>query len=854
MATTRQKQLSARYLARFLTVAALAVVALLAMGAFMRAPQPVAAQGSQVEVWLSSNGAYPDCDDPARFSDPDLELVAQSATSINYTHSVEDTEGHAYPQFRLYMCVPGDIVFTGTVEHGWSGYGAYTEQRGNIVAETSQSCYLDGWEDWEYDTDSVSGCGSVDYSLQNEKRFGGETCASGTVARYRIEIWEAALAFCNPQVAYGEVSISIAGEIGEQEENHCPDGIELITNTVSLGSSGSWSGSTSTAWDSFYARYTFEDPATSSLIHHVYLEANDEAWGATYYGDEMQEWTPGDGWTNDAYAFTVPNRTYPTLPDYDPFGSVAGPTAYVTVTNSYNPLDLVSVCVVPHYGPSSYCENGIEAVNGGPVYLDALNGAWSETVPVTSTHVVVQYVTENLAGGQFVAESQHIAGIENTLYYVSTASAPGDMITFTLPTTGVVKLYDDDVFLELYNRGEAVLLHSVCVVDADQYMPQLSAESCHLENPDFVGGLDGWGTSGSVTWSGLEENGAIQATGGGGAYQVPDQGTGTVWRMEVRAKSTGTPDLVYLGTSGTSILAGGPQVYSYTVGQYYSIVGEDVFVREGDTIQVSGADAWIDSVCLVDPNSVLPIQNCAFPTWNPSGSADSLLTYLIKYLADVVVWGICEVVRAITLAINWIYRLLKDMLLRVPALPDPDDGLVGWLEWIALLFDGYFQWFGINLPTFAEWFPRNLDRLVAFLFDLYEEFIYWLADQLQVDPWDLFDLMDAIWAEALLFWNEMVIEMGLEWQDLLLLLQNTANVLIVLLDGVREGVSGENVAYIGRDFSGIGSYIWVGVDFINEVISGTPLSALNLVALGVITITLAQWTAKRFTKSLESVS
>lgn len=636
----------------------------------------------------------------------------------------------------------------------------------------------------------------------------------------------------------------------------CGDGIELLTDTVALSTSGSWHGFTETVYSNIYARATFKEHGdTTGLIHNVYLQLNDEEWGMTFYGDEMQTWSAGEGWTDNPYTFTIPNRTYPEEPPYDPSGHVSGTNAAITITNGYNPLDLLSVCVVPYYGPSATCPDGIEALDGA-LFVSGFGGSWENTVPVTSTHVVVRYQVSNVAGGVLPVTQKFMPGIDYTLFFVEADAPPGQTITFTLPTTGVVKIYDDSVYLEFYNLGIDALLESVCIVDADAIMPQLTEGECHLINPDFVDTVStGWDTEGSVTWTDLEENGVIQANAWGTAYQAAIQTRGSVWRIEVRAKG----DEMLFGTPRTGLLAGGPQIFTETLGAYYDTYGHDIFVGNGDIVQVAGNDATIDSVCLVSPLSVIPIEeggllDCTFPEWDPDGSGDSLLIYLFNYIGYMIAWGVCELLRGMAIAFNALIDFIREILLRIPALSDPDDGLIGWLEWLALTLTTFLDWMGINVNEIFEWFPRNGERSIAWLYDLFEQFVFWLAEQLDMDPYAILDIVRLIGAEATLFWRLIEDEAWAEFQDLLLLLQNTANVLIVLIDGVREGVSGENVAYIGQDFSGVGQYIWIGVEFINDVISQTPLSALNLVALGVITIGLTQWTIKRFMSALESVS
>jgi hypothetical protein len=227
---------------------------------------------------------------------------------------------------------------------------------------------------------------------------------------------------------------------------------------------------------------------------------------------------------------------------------------------------------------------------------------------------------------------------------------------------------------------------------------------------------------------------------------------------------------------------------------------------------------------------------------------------LIKFLADIQQYVGCIILRAIALAVNAITGFLRDILLRIPALPNPDDGVYSWLEWIGMFFARYFDWIGLNLSGLTDWIPTNAGELADFLNNMFMEFIFWLSEQLEFDPFWLLETLDAIWDEALLFWDEIQLEAGIEFEDLLLLLQNMANVMLVLVDGVREGVSGETIAYIGEDFEGVGAFIWEGVNFLNTAIQDTPLVGLNLVALAAITLSLSQWTVKKFLETLEVVA
>jgi len=642
----------------------------------------------------------------------------------------------------------------------------------------------------------------------------------------------------------------------------CLDGMEVLSDMVTIPAEGTWQETVDTGWERFWVRYTFTEPNQAGILHRLTLRANDEYVIRQFYSDEVMTYDPETGtYLNDPWWWSVPNRHFSSYADYNPTGFVEGPEADLSVRSGYNPINLVSVCVVPYYGPSLLCPDGIEALgDDGPLYLDALSGAWQNTLVVTATHIVVRYNVENPMGygsRMLGTPFKFMPGIDYTLYYVQADIYAEDTITFTLPTTGVVKLYDDSLYLEFYNRYWPVILNSVCVIDAAEngYLEQLDAETCHLENPDFVQDLDGWTTDGTVTWDAYEENGvAILDTGQ--VYQTVNTERSRVWDLEVRARTdagSGYGGVMDFGTTRTALVDGGMQVDTATLAPYFGIHTNDVYVMPGDYIYVESEDAIIDSVCLVESSSPLGEFDCTFPVWDPEGSGDSLIIYVFHWLGDVLKWVVCEILRGITILFNEIYAFIRDIILRIPMIPDPGSGLISWIEWFQLLIAQFLDWFGFNIPTAMEWFPRNLEELARWLLYLLRGFVFWLAEALGLDPWMVWDTLDLIWTEARLFIHEMLIEIDIETDNALLLLQNTANVLIVLADGVRYGVSGNHVAYIGKDFSGIGGFIWTGVNFINEAVDLTPLSGLNILALGVIAWGLTLWTGKKFIKILESV-
>ena len=644
------------------------------------------------------------------------------------------------------------------------------------------------------------------------------------------------------------------------EIDYCPDGIELVTDTIILPASSTWTGNTLTEWDKLYVRYAFtETNLVGSRLHRLYMQVNEETVIRQFYTHEVLEYDiVNNTYIDEAWWYSVPNIHFAGEPDYDPTAYAVGPSAYLTVTNGYNALGLVSACVIPWYGPSEQCPDGIEALQDGPILLPALNGAWETTVPITSTHIVVRYnVQSTLVESPGVEYDpllgKFMPGIEWALYYVEALMEPSVEITFTLPFTGVTKIYDDDVFLEFYNKNWPVQLNSVCIIDATDYMEQLTDENCHLTNPDFVENVTvGWETDGMVTWTDLEENGAVILDTGQVAQTI-NTDVGRVWTLEVRAKDDGG-DLTF-GTPRTALVDRGMQTETVSLGEYYALYDNDIYVRPGDYIYVESGGAIVDSVCLVDTKGLFPEMDCDdFPEWNPAGSGDPLYIYLFKYIGDIIEWGVCEIVNALFVAANNTYRLIESILLRIPAFPDPGSGIISWLEWFSLLFTQLTDWVGINVPDIFGWFPRNGQAFSSWLESLVREFVFWLAEQLNLDPYEVWSTMSAILYEMKLFWQEIMLELEIEFDNALVLLENTANVFIVLADGVRSGVSGNRVEYIGKDFSGVGAYIWTGVDFINEMIDATPLSALNIIALGVLAFGLMVWTGKKFSHILEQVA
>ncbi len=671
--------------------------------------------------------------------------------------------------------------------------------------------------------------------------------------------------------------LGIDGEIPEPEIDYCPDGTEVLSETISLSAGSAWQTTVSESpYPRLYARYSFTEPGVNGLLHYVDIRANDEQVTRRFYGDEMQTWDPVEGWSNNAYIFSVPNVDDPEYSDYEPTGYVEGDGEVdLYAATGYNDLELVSVCLVP-VTTSEYCPDGIEALEDlEPVFLRASGGMWERRLTSEisgTTHYVVRYRVANPKPGGSPLDPTVITGkfmpqIQANFYYVEASIT--DAITFTLPTSGVLPLIDDYLNLKFYNRYDAVLLESVCVIDgSDEYYNHLTEDDCNLYNPDFftAPAPGDWSTDGSVNHYPASDEVHL---GAGLVFQPPIQARGNVWQLEVRAYSATSDEMSY-GTQRSSLFDRGPQMNTDVLGPSYGLYRNNIFVMPQDYVIVQSDAATVDYVCLMERAGVFDVPDCddVCPVWDPAGSGDPLLIYLIKYLADIVVCWICMILRFLAVMANTLWVMLEDILLRIPALPNvlSENFWAELLLFIRLAFEGFQDWIGqfffqdiqawvrAIIDDIGRWFGWQWRRVGQWLDWLLYDIVVWLAAQLGATPQDIFDLLYDLQYEARMFWVEMQAEILNETASAFHLLVNAADVLIILANGVRAGVSGNEIAYIGSDFGGIGGFIWDGVEFVNDAVDATPLSGLNIVALGVLTIGLLGWSLQKFMRMLEAFS
>ncbi len=662
------------------------------------------------------------------------------------------------------------------------------------------------------------------------------------------------------------------------EAEFCPDGTEVLTNTVVLSPGSPWQKTVETEHSRVKVRYTFSDTMQGgSVIHYVAMNVNETEVTRQFYTDEMQEWDPVTGWPDTPFSFMVPNTDDDEYSDYDPAAYETGPTLDLYASEGYNTLNLLSVCVI-QVQTSEFCQNGIEALEASPVYLSAAGGEWTRRLDAEEldglTHFVVQYRVSHpdWPGTNYPYDEiygKFMPQIQQNFFYVESPITYG--ITFTLPISNAFSLVDETLFLRFYNRNDAVLLNSVCIIDAtESYLSQLSTENCQLYNPDFVTppSAADWQTEGGVNHDLLIGTNGGVALSTGQVYQTPVIDVPNVWQMEVRASGNIGDDLVF-GTQRPSLLDGGMQLKTETLSAEYQLFRNNIYVTSQDWVAVQSTGASVDYVCLVQRSGILEMPDCntTKPVWDPSGSGDPLLIYLFKYIGDMIEWGVCVLLSILTMSFNYAVIRVEDLLLRIGPLPNPFGGNF-WEElklFIQLSFEGLVDYFGhAFLPNLSEWIRELIDqfgrwlsyqgrRILEWLDWLLYDIVLWLSQQFGVPPQAIYDALYDLGYEARMFWLEMQAEVLNEWYNALQLLTNMANVLITIASGVR-GVSGTTVAYIGADFTGVGGFIWDGVEFANDAVDMTPLSGLNVVALGVITIGLVGWTGRRFLRMLEAFS
>jgi hypothetical protein len=525
--------------------------------------------------------------------------------------------------------------------------------------------------------------------------------------------------------------------------------------------------------------------------------------------------------------------------------------------------------------PTDHCPDGTEVISD-PVYLMAGENWASDVISTEWDYIQARYTISNAnePAGRVLAGLATLNGKDWLWGPESNAS----IVSVTIPSSIG---YDEDpngpdVELGVRNTYDPFYLVSACIVPYSQTMVP---SDCNLVNHSFTEDLPGWSTL-VYDYLSSEEDGAISLDGGGTglASQVVTL-TGS-FRMEVRARSGGTSSEFRFG--GYEL--GWPfesQAFTETATSEYQIFNGYLYLdgRSNISLVSNDDDLIVDWVCLSGHDTSglpwkFPIPDCEFPTFDdhPEYSITEIgnwIDWLAQKTGELLKWVVCQMFVALFTIANMILEAIRAIGGFVgspdwPTLPD-EITFDSILEWLRQVYVAFFNWLGLNfnrfrdaIPTIAEWWWNVVLGVIGWIIDsLIGPIFGWLLDQLLATLGIGEDAREAfmvLWRDAGIFLQAAWIEAGYEFDSLTTLLSETTGVFGVLITGLRGVATGETELDFGESLGGLAGYLWRGVEFINETITFTPLSALNIVALGIITIGLAQWTVKKFVGMLERFS
>ena len=525
---------------------------------------------------------------------------------------------------------------------------------------------------------------------------------------------------------------------------------------------------------------------------------------------------------------------------------------------------------------TNYCPDGTELISD--VVTLELGETWTSGDVLTEwDYIQARYTISNpMPAGQ-----QRLYGtayFNDSTYVWSPDLYPHPVTSFTIPSAF---RYNSDpngptVATSLLNTGYDFDILSVCLVP---YTQTILPQNCHLDNYSFADGTTGWTVlDGLYEWLESEEDGAVSLESVGLASQVVTL-TGS-FKMQVRARASG---------SSASFQFGGyeldfpfeSEAITETATADYQIFETYVYLNGQSNISIhsNSDDTIIDWVCLSgsDTGGVpwqFPIPDCTFPTFDdhPDFAITEIgnwIAWLAQKFGELIAWLVCEIfviMFTIANAILAAIRAIGDFtgIPDFPAFPD-EITFDSVLEWFRQCFVSFFSWLGMNfnrlrdaIPVVAEWFWSLLLAVLGWVAEkLLLPAVTWLMqhvlEALGIGE-DAMEIARAVWRDLSIFVAASALEAGYEFESLTLLLTETAGVFGVLITGFRGVATGSSELDFGESLGGLAAYLWRGVEFINESVSLTPLSALNIVALGVITVGLAQWTISRLLKMLERLS
>lgn len=587
-------------------------------------------------------------------------------------------------------------------------------------------------------------------------------------------------------------------------------------------------------------------------------------WGATC-----------DEWTADAEGVTTLYANADSESYYTLLGFALPTGSYYTAEGTWVWRWYPSAPITQTEPITNYCSDGIEVISD-PVYLIAGENWASDVISTGWDYIQARYTISNanepagrvLAGLATLNGKDWLWGPEHNT----------SILSVTIPSSIG---YDEEpngpeAELGVRNTYDPFYVVSACIVP---YSETMVPDDCNLVNHSFTEDLPGWSTL-IYDYLSSEEDGAISLDGGGTglASQVVTL-TGS-FRLEVRARSGGTSSQFRFG--GYEL--GYPfesQAMTETATSEYQIFSNYLYLNGRSNISLvsNDDDLIVDWVCLSGHDTSglpwkFPIPECTFPTFDdhPEYSITEIgnwIDWLAQKIGELLKWVICQIFVALFTIANMILEAIRAIGGFVdgpdwPTLPDKItfDSV---LEWLRQVYVAFFNWLGLNftrfrnaIPTIADWFWSLLLAVLGWVAEkLLLPAITWLMEHvleaLGIGE-DALEIAGDIWRDLSIFVGASAIEAGYEFESLMLLLTETASVFGVLITGFRGVATGTSELDFGENLNGLAAYLWRGVAFINETVSLTPLSALNIVALGVITIGLAQWTISRLLKMLERLS
>jgi hypothetical protein len=295
------------------------------------------------------------------------------------------------------------------------------------------------------------------------------------------------------------------------------------------------------------------------------------------------------------------------------------------------------------------------------------------------------------------------------------------------------------------------------------------------------------------------------------------------------------------------------------------------------SIQTNDDTLTVDWVCLeqTSPGDGWRFREiqCEFPTFDDhpvfsvvdllyADPGSNWLWWLANKIGDLVKWIICMIELIIAQAANSILDVSDQI--DFPELPE-DLSIGSLILWLRETYKAFGNWLGESLQnivfsgeTLGEWLRSQFIEIADWFWeDILLELIHWAMDQAEAAGLiseDMIWRLRFLWRDADMFIDAIEDELLYEWNDLQALAGQTADVFWVLLVGWQSSLSGDAELDMGESLGGFAAYLWRGVEFVDEVVTITPLSALNIVGLGIIGWGLGAWTLSRFVSMLERLA